>query len=86
MAKANSKSEDTLRARKRKLGDIMRNEPNRVTRYPILLSPLDRTTTSHPTSLRSGSMISIKKLLFIVRHLGRYLQDRSAIIPIYCGS
>jgi len=38
MAKANSNSEDTLGARKRKLEDIMRNEPNRVTRYPILLS------------------------------------------------
>ena len=38
MAKANSSTEDTLGARKRKLEDIMRNEPKRVTRYPILLS------------------------------------------------
>ena len=37
MAKANSNSEDTLGARKRKLEDIMTNEPKRVTRYPILL-------------------------------------------------
>ena len=38
MAKANSSTEDTLSARKRKLEDIMINEPKRVTRYPILLS------------------------------------------------
>ena len=38
MANANSNSEDTLGVRKRKLRDIMRNEPKRVTRYPILLS------------------------------------------------
>ena len=38
MAKANSNSEDTFGARKRKLGDIMRKEPKRLTRYPILLS------------------------------------------------
>ena len=37
MAKANSNSEDTLGARKRKLEEIMRNEPKRVTRYPIRL-------------------------------------------------
>ena len=38
MANAYSNSEDTLGARKRKLEDIMRNEPKRVTQYPILLS------------------------------------------------
>ena len=38
MAKANSNSEDTIGARKRKLEDIMRNEPKWVTLYPILLS------------------------------------------------
>ena len=37
MAKANSNSEDTLGARKRKLEDIIRNEPTRVIQYPILL-------------------------------------------------
>ena len=41
MANANSNSVPTLEplvSRKRKLKDIMRNEPTRVTRYPILLS------------------------------------------------
>ena len=41
MANANLNSvrtDESLVARKRKLGDIMRNEPTRVTRYPILLS------------------------------------------------
>ncbi len=41
MANANLnsvRSDESLVARKRKLGDIMRNEPTRVTRYPILLS------------------------------------------------
>ena len=38
MGKANSNSEDTLGARKRKLEEIIRNEPKRVTCYPILLS------------------------------------------------
>ena len=37
MAKANSNSEDTLGARKRKLEDIMRNDPLRVTQHPIRL-------------------------------------------------
>ena len=41
MANANSSSvriEESLVSRKRKLGDILRNEPKRITHYPILLS------------------------------------------------
>ncbi len=82
MANANSNSEDTIGARKRKLGDIMRNEPKRVTRYPILLSSTRQNNDVASNFFEDGSMISIKKILFIVKHPAGLLQDRSAIITI----
>ena len=86
MAKANSYSEDTLGARKRKLGDIMRNEPKRVTRYPILLSSTRKKSDVASTFFEVWLDEKYQEDFFIVKYLARLLQGKSAIIPIRCDT